>query len=107
MKVVRGVLDTVAGMPTRAAWRCSRCETLNLPSAESCRRCGALPGALGVPNARPRARRDDSGLAAVLSLLLPGLGQLYTGRLRRAAAIVALPLAIGTVIVGLLLIVGP
>ena len=59
------------------------------------------------PGARRRARRDDAGLAAVLSLLLPGLGQLYTGRFRRAATIVGVPLAVGAVIVGLLLIVGP
>ncbi len=95
-------------MPALIAWHCARCQTLNLPNAEACRRCGAAPGETGRRAKRERlASRDNAGLAAVLSLFLPGLGQLYTGRRARALKIVALPVAIGAIIAALVLVVGP
>ncbi len=92
-------------MSERRAWRCARCETLNLPNAEACRRCGALPGAAAPRSSRTASGRDHAGLAAVLSLLVPGLGQLYTGRVAHALKIVVLPIAIGGVGAALLSIV--
>src|SRR5262245_66513042 len=52
------------------------------------------------PNARPRSAKEASMrvknrnpfLAAVLSIVLPGLGQLYGGRPRRSVAITGLAL---------------
>jgi LCP family protein required for cell wall assembly len=83
------------GMVGGRAWRCARCQTLNLGGAEACRRCGAAFGAAAPFVDRRRARaRDHAGLAAALSLFLPGLGQLYTGRFRRAFVIFAAPVAV-------------
>lgn len=90
-------------MVVRSAWHCARCGTLNLGTAEACRRCGAAPEAAAVA----AAARDDAGLAAVLSLLLPGLGQLYTGRIAVALFAIGIPVAIGTVIAGVLLAIDP
>lgn len=83
------------------------CETLNLGGAEACRRCGA-PANGGSSLERRRARGyDHAGLAAALSVFVPGLGQLYTGRLRRAAIIVAAPLAIAFLLFGLFSVASP
>ena len=46
-------------------------------------------------------------MAAALSLFLPGLGQLYTGQLRRALLIVGAPLAVAIVLVALLSVASP
>lgn len=73
----------------REPWPCARCGTLNLSSARSCRRCAA---------GRPIPLRPDAdvpgapGLAAVLSGLLPGLGQLYQERWIRGVIILLIPL---------------
>lgn len=71
----------------REPWSCARCSTLNLSGARSCRRCG-------TPRSVPlRADPPDSpGLAAVLSGLLPGLGQLYQLRWVRGLMFFLLPL---------------
>ncbi|MGH2450373.1 MAG: LCP family protein [Candidatus Limnocylindria bacterium] len=82
-------------MADRSPWSCPRCGTGNLPTAEGCRRCGS---------ARPRrlAAREavgSPGLAAVLSGLLPGLGQAYQDRWIRALAMLLLPiLGVGLVL---------
>lgn len=88
----------------RDAWRCPRCETLNLAGADACRRCGADRS---LAWRRARHARDDAGLAAALSLLLPGAGQLYTGQIARALTIVLLPTITAGAVVGLLTLIDP
>jgi LCP family protein required for cell wall assembly len=65
-------------------WTCPRCRTDNLGRSEACRRC-ALP--------RPRASgvRGGPAFAAVLSALLPGLGQLYQDRWVRGLLMLLVP----------------
>ena len=73
----------------REPWSCARCSTLNLSGARACRRCGA---ARAIPL---RAENDDSpGLAAILSGLFPGLGQLYEERWVRAILIALIPILV-------------
>jgi len=70
----------------REPWPCDRCSTLNLSSARSCRRCG---NARGLRIARDR---DGSpGLAAILTGLVPGLGQIYQERWIRGAIVLLIP----------------
>jgi LCP family protein required for cell wall assembly len=71
----------------REPWSCARCSTLNLSNAASCRRCRAARG-----GAHARAAADSPGLAAVLSGLLPGLGQLYQQHWIRGAITLLIPL---------------
>lgn len=59
-----------------------------------------LPAPAEPPSARP-------GFAALLSMLLPGLGQAYAGRWRRAAAALGLPLVAGAVLAGVTLALDP
>jgi len=80
---------------------------LNLGGAEACRRCGAPPTAEAALDRRRTRIFDHAGLAAALSVFLPGLGQLYAGRVRRAATIIAAPLAIGFLLFALLSLVSP
>ena len=73
----------------REPWPCARCATLNLSSARTCRRCGAGRAiVLGRPGA------DAPGLAAVLSGLLPGLGQLYHERWIRGVITLLIPILV-------------
>ena len=73
----------------REPWSCARCSTLNLSTARSCRRCGRARSALLSP---PDA--DSPGLAAVLSGLMPGLGQLYQERWIRGAIVFLIPVLV-------------
>lgn len=86
-------------------WVCARCGTRNLVTAKICARCGRpYGGAVGPadagrparPAARtnaPRARAEGSpGFAAVLSAVLPGLGQIYAERWVRGILLFVLPL---------------
>jgi LCP family protein required for cell wall assembly len=94
--------------PTPAApWQCLRCSTRNLGSASLCARCGRPKGAplrrsgatpAGPSSARAPADRrtkprevGSAWFAAVLSGLLPGLGQLYEDRWVKAALMAMLP----------------
>ena len=91
-----------------SAWRCLRCQTLNLGSADACRRCGTPASAAGDVRDRRRLRTyDHAGMAAALSLFLPGLGQLYTGRIRRAIVILGAPIVLGLVLFVVLSIASP
>ena len=70
----------------REPWSCARCSTLNLSTARSCRRCGNVRGV------RLARDRDGSpGLAAILSGLVPGLGQIYQERWIRGAIVFLIP----------------
>src|SRR5437773_1616950 len=71
---------------TREPWSCARCSTLNLSTARSCRRCG---NARGVRLARDRD--GAPGLAAILTGLVPGLGQMYQERWIRGAIVFLIP----------------
>lgn len=84
-------------MPVDRLWTCARCRTDNLPRSEACRRCGL---------ARPRVRalRGAPGFAALLSGLLPGLGQLYQDRWVRGVLMLLLPV-FAVVLVGALIFV--
>ena len=70
----------------REPWSCARCPTLNLSTAHSCRRCGTARDA-----SRAGTNTDSPGLSAVLSGLLPGLGQLYQQRWIRGAITFLIP----------------
>ena len=73
----------------REPWSCARCATLNLSTARACRRCGI---GRSVPLTRPD--RDSPGLAAVLSGLLPGLGQIYQERWIRGLITFLIPVLV-------------
>lgn len=73
------------------SWPCLRCGTRNLATASLCARCGQPRGARG--QARRRLRETGSpGFAAVLSALLPGLGQVYEDRWVRGILMLIIPL---------------
>lgn len=65
-------------------WTCARCRTDNLSRSEACRRCGLV-------RARPTRAQGAPGFAALLSGLLPGLGQLYQDRWVRGLLMLLLP----------------
>lgn len=73
----------------REPWSCAHCSTLNLSTARSCRRCGT---ARSVVLTRPDG--GSPGLAAVLSGLLPGLGQIYQERWIRGLITFLIPVLV-------------
>ncbi|HZP96215.1 MAG TPA: LCP family protein [Candidatus Limnocylindria bacterium] len=89
-----------------ASWQCPRCGTRNLGTAALCARCGRPRGtasagggspARGRAAGRRRPRETGSpGFAAVLSALLPGLGQVYEDRWVRGILLLILPLFVFT-----------
>ena len=77
-------------MPTtRVPWPCPRCGTQNLSSAKACRRCGADRA---IPLRSSAGQVGSAGLAAVLSGLLPGLGQIYQERWVRGIIALLVPI---------------
>lgn len=64
-------------------WTCLRCRSDNLARSDSCRRCGGAR--------HGDAPQDSPGFAALLSGLLPGLGQLYQDRWVRGVLMVLIP----------------
>ena len=66
-------------------WTCARCRTDNLTRSEACRRCG-------LARARVSQTRGTPGFAALLSGLLPGLGQLYQDRWLRGVLMLLIPI---------------
>ncbi|HUG55977.1 MAG TPA: LCP family protein [Candidatus Limnocylindrales bacterium] len=90
-------------MADRSPWSCPRCATGNLPTAEACRRCGSVrPRRLAV-----RETEASPGLAALLSGLLPGLGQAYQDRWIRALLALLVPILGVALVLGLILAVQP
>lgn len=73
----------------RVPWPCPRCSTQNLSSARACRRCGA---ARALPLRASRSQVGSPGLAALLSGLLPGLGQVYQERWIRGIVALLVPI---------------
>ena len=73
----------------REPWPCARCSTLNLSTARSCRRCGRPRWTTQIP-----AGADPPGFAAVLSGLLPGLGQVYQERWIRGVIVFLIPVLV-------------
>lgn len=75
----------------RVPWPCPRCATQNLSSAKTCRRCG---GGRPLPlRLRPAGGQAGSpGFAAVLSALVPGLGQVYQERWIRGIIVLLIPI---------------
>lgn len=82
-------------MPPRDLWSCARCGADNLPRTGRCRRCGAARP-LDLRAGRPP---DSPALAALLSGLLPGLGQLYQDRWVRGVLMILIP-AFGLALLG-------
>ena len=77
-------------MPSpRVPWPCQRCGTQNLSSATFCRRCGV---GRALPLRRSAAQVGSPGFAAVLSALVPGLGQVYQERWIRGLVALLVPI---------------
>lgn len=85
---------------------CPRCGSLAKDGAQFCDRCGAPLGAgyqsygQGYQSAPYAYRRDEKEaiLAVVLSVIIPGLGQMYCGKIGRGIGILLL--------IGLLSVIG-
>lgn len=73
----------------RVPWPCPRCGTQNLSSAKACRRCGA--GRV-LSLRRDASQVGSPGFAAVLSALVPGLGQVYQERWIRGIIALLVPI---------------
>lgn len=73
----------------RVPWPCPRCGTQNLSGASACRRCGA---GRALPLRRDARQVGSPGFAAVLSALVPGLGQVYQERWIRGIIALLVPL---------------
>lgn len=62
-----------------ATWRCPYCKETIIAGAVKCKHCGEILHA-GIRSSRRQwARHGSPGVAAVLSFLIPGLGQMYKG----------------------------
>ena len=76
-------------------WRCLPCGTDNLHSATRCARCGRPRGAPAPRGAAARraalAEPGSPGFAAVLSAVLPGLGQAYGHRWVKGILMILIP----------------
>jgi hypothetical protein len=70
---------------TAVTWRCGVCEARNPLEAKACSVCGAEI-ALGLHTPPREARRRDPGMAALLSLFMPGAGHAFVGLWGQAAA---------------------
>jgi len=73
----------------RVPWPCPRCGTQNLSSAKACRRCGA---GRALPPRPSKGQVGSPGVAAVLSALVPGLGQVYQERWIRGIIALLVPM---------------
>jgi len=73
----------------RVPWPCPRCGTQNLSSAKACRRCGA---GRAMPLRSSGSQVGAPGFAAVLSALVPGLGQVYQERWIRGIIALLVPM---------------
>jgi len=77
---------------------CSRCGNQAKEGAQFCDRCGApLGGGYQQPYGQPSSftytyypERKDPLIAVILSILLPGVGQIYVGRVLRGVLILIL-----------------
>lgn len=83
-------------MASDRVWTCARCGSDNRAQAAACRRCGSARGSV--------AAGWSPGLAALLSGLLPGLGQLYQDRWVRGLLMLLLPV-FAVALVGALVVV--
>jgi len=66
---------------------CSKCGKEVTEEMNNCPHCGnslkVIPAQREVAGSRVAIGTKNSGLAAVLSLIIPGLGQMYAGRIGR------------------------
>ncbi len=74
------------------SWQCLLCGTRNLATATLCARCGRPRGAGRATGRRRLHETGSPGFAAVLSGLLPGLGQVYEDRWVRGILLLIVPL---------------
>lgn len=70
---------------TVVTWRCGVCEARNPLEAGACSVCGAGL-AIGLQAPPREARQRDPGMAALLSLFMPGAGHAFVGLWGQAAA---------------------
>jgi hypothetical protein len=70
---------------------CPECKQKISTMAQTCPHCGYAPGASGIPSTPPSqpiaptaptapARQWSPGIAALLSFVIPGAGQMYKGK---------------------------
>jgi hypothetical protein len=70
---------------------CPECKKEVSTSAQACPHCGYAPGSSGFPSIQPTqpsaqpapstpSRQWSPGIAALLSLVIPGAGQMYKGK---------------------------
>ncbi len=96
-------MAAILSLMSAGAWHCLRCGTLNLSIAEACRHCGRRP----LASHAPIPSSDSAALAAALSFIVPGLGQVYAGRFARGLALFALPVVVLGVFIGALAVFDP
>ncbi|MFN2390209.1 MAG: hypothetical protein ABR575_11480, partial [Actinomycetota bacterium] len=82
-------------------WSCPRCETPNPLDAQMCEVCGTSFAELARPSEAQRPPRDP-GMAALISLFLPGAGHGYLGLWGQAVA----RAAVSTWVVAVVIIAG-
>ena len=68
---------------------CSSCGAIIKKEAEICPKCGVRQKKPGVVS------RKSSGLAVILSFLIPGLGQIYCGQIGKGVLMVILSFIFG------------
>jgi hypothetical protein len=71
--------------PEGVAWTCTVCDSANALERRTCSACGA-PFAASLRGPTPARPPRDPGIAALLSLLLPGAGHGYLGMWGQAVA---------------------
>ena len=83
---------------------CNKCGVEVEGSQEYCSKCGQKVGA-GVNNSTHvvYGRTKNEGLAAILSLIFPGLGQMYANRVMRGLGIIVAGIVLA--VIGVLLLI--
>ncbi len=77
---------------------CSNCASVIDEKAEICPKCGVR---VSIPSVYPEKR--NPGIAAILSLVIPGSGQMYCGYVNRGIIILISTLILVWVLIGIIL----
>jgi TM2 domain-containing membrane protein YozV len=82
---------------------CPECSTKISDKSISCVKCGYPIAPLIAPaSSTPNTTEKNPGLAAVLSLVIPGLGQIYNGQIGIGLFMMALTFGLYFVVIGFL-----